>query len=95
MYNNYKVIAGDEAQHVDFLTSALTAAGATPVKACEYNFPGADTVTGFLGLSQILEGVGVSAYLGAAQYINNTAYLVNRFALLSIHFHVLIICYVL
>jgi hypothetical protein len=59
---NIEQIAMDEAQHVQFLTTALSAAGATPVSACNYTF-GFDSVTGFLGLSQVLEGVGVSAYV--------------------------------
>jgi hypothetical protein len=49
-YNRVKTISGDEATHVSFLTTALTAAGAKP----------------FLATASILEGVGVSAYLGAA-----------------------------
>lgn len=67
-------IAQHERSHVEFLTSALQAAGATPVKECKYAF-GVTSPETFLATSQILEGVGVSAYLGAAGYITNKDYL--------------------
>lgn len=44
------------------------------VEACEYNFP-YENVSGFLALSQVLEGVGTSAYLGAAGSIENKDFL--------------------
>lgn len=50
-------IANHERTHVEFLTTALTAAGATPVKECSYNF-GVSSPETFLATSQILEGVG-------------------------------------
>src|SRR5437667_6747418 len=73
-YENLETIASDEKTHVDFLTTALTHAGHTPVKECTYNF-GLTTPEAFVGLSAVLEGVGVSAYLGAAAYIAVPAYL--------------------
>lgn len=74
IYDNLKYIVHDEEEHVKLLTTALTAAGAKPVAACQYKFPFTD-VKSFLTLSSVLEGVGTAAYTGGAGYITSPDYL--------------------
>ncbi|KAF9559210.1 hypothetical protein CPC08DRAFT_637967 [Agrocybe pediades] len=75
----FEQIAAHEQAHVDFLTSAL---GNKATKACVYDFPYTD-VKSFVALSKLFEGVGVSAYTGAAQLITNKAYLTAAASVLS------------
>jgi hypothetical protein len=73
-YSQLKYIAHDEEGHVLYLEAGLKAAGAVPVKACEYAFP-MTTAKEFVALASVVEGLGVSAYLGAAADITTKAYL--------------------
>ncbi|KAI7558910.1 hypothetical protein KC343_g8615 [Hortaea werneckii] len=79
-YDRLKEVAAHEATHVDFLSTAL---GSAATKECTYAFP-MSTVAEFLGTASVVEGVGMSAYLGAARQIANKDYLTAAGSILTV-----------
>ncbi|PVG00971.1 hypothetical protein CPB86DRAFT_157695 [Serendipita vermifera] len=77
--NRFQQIADHEATHVTYLATAL---GDIATKPCTYSFPYTDPKS-FAALSAVLEGVGNGAYLGAAKFIKNPAYLEAAGAVLT------------
>lgn len=57
-FANIKMVGEDEKAHEDFLTKALSAAGAKPVERCTYAFPATD-VKSFLAVGSMLEGMSL------------------------------------
>lgn len=75
-------IADHEQEHVDALTAVIGQLDGAPVEQATYNF-GYTDLTSFLATAAVIEGVGVSAYQGAAQYLQENDDLLT--AALTIH----------
>ncbi len=68
----YVTLFGQHEQaHVDAILATIQKLGGTPVAKAEYNLPALTDRAGVLTLLATVEQVGVSAYLGAAGFIQN------------------------
>ncbi|KAH7921674.1 hypothetical protein BV22DRAFT_1071948 [Leucogyrophana mollusca] len=76
----WEQIAQHESTHVEFLENIL---GSQAVQPCTYNFPDTDPKS-FAAVSFMLETVGVSAYSGAAHYLQNTDAITSSAAILAV-----------
>lgn len=76
----FEQIKEHEATHVAFLSEALGPAAPQP---CTYNFPYNDPKS-FAALSMALETVGASAYIGAAQFLENKDVLTEAASILGV-----------
>jgi len=66
VYGWFAIIRDHEMEHVNTITSVINDLGGNPVAEAEYDF-GYSDLAGFIGVAQVLENVGVSAYQGAAK----------------------------
>ena len=82
VYEWFGIIRDHEREHVDTLTTVITDLGGEPVAEAAYDF-GYGDLAGFVGVAQVLENTGVSAYQGAAQFLIDEDELLT--AALTIH----------
>lgn len=70
----------EEVQHVEFLRTTIAAVGGTPVAMPSLNLAALGAPTSdstFVALARTIEGVGVSAYAGGAQYLTSSVAALN------------------
>ena len=68
VYEWFGIIRDHEMEHVDTITQVITDLDGEPVAEAKYDF-GYPDLPGFIGVAQVLENTGVSAYRGAAQFL--------------------------
>ena len=82
-FTDIQQVFKDEQTHVNFLIGALKASNTTPTVELKYSFPIKD-IKSFVTIASVLEGVGVSAYLGAAGSISDKSTLTAAGAILGV-----------
>ena len=82
VYAWFGIMRDHEREHVETITTVITDLGGEPVAEAEYDF-GYSDLAGFVGVAQVLENTGVSAYQGAAQFLIDEDELLT--AALTIH----------
>jgi hypothetical protein len=82
VYDYFGMIRDHEQEHVNTITKVITDLGGEPAVEAAYDF-GYSDLAGFVGVAQVLENTGVSAYQGAAQFLIDEDELLT--AALTIH----------
>jgi hypothetical protein len=82
VYEWFGLIRDHEQEHVETITQVIIDLGGEPVAEADYDF-GYSDLAGFVGVAQVLENTGVSAYQGAAQFLIDEDALLT--AALTIH----------
>jgi hypothetical protein len=82
VYDFFGLIRDHEREHVNVITQVIGDLGGEAVAEAEYDF-GYTDLAGFVGVAQVLENTGVSAYQGAAQFLIDEDELLT--AALTIH----------
>jgi rubrerythrin len=82
VYEWFGIIRDHEMEHVDTITTVITDLNGEPVAEAKYDF-GYTDLAGFVGVAQVLENTGVSAYQGAARFLIDEDELLT--AALTIH----------
>ncbi|MBW3632831.1 MAG: ferritin-like domain-containing protein [Chloroflexi bacterium] len=82
VYEWFGIIRDHEMEHVNVITQVINDLGGEPVAEATYDF-GYTDLAGFIGVAQVLENTGVSAYQGAAQFLIDEDELLT--AALTIH----------
>lgn len=77
-------IGSIEEEHVILLQGAIAGAGAKPVQECKYNFQNVTSAAAMVATAAVLENVGVSAYLGAAQLVTDPGILTTAGSILTV-----------
>ncbi|KAG8904404.1 hypothetical protein FRB99_001826 [Tulasnella sp. 403] len=81
----FSTILSDETAHTSIIESTLTSLGSAPVSGCKFDFGKAlDDVATMAATARVVENVGVSAYLGGANLLENKELLVAAASILSI-----------
>ena len=82
-YGDMKILAAQEQQHVKTLRNAIMKLGDTPAPNCSYAF-NIKNASDFIITASILEGIGVSAYIGAARYLSIAGYMTDLASILAV-----------
>lgn len=63
MRERFEEIIGQERMHISMLQDSVYQMGGTPTQPCQYDFGKLESVQGFLNTTDVVNGLGPSAYL--------------------------------